>query len=171
MTSNYHATRTPYPIIGALTVSAALLAGCASQPEPAPTYTLEDDPAVAVLQDAVAHIERQNEILVQVERGERGAKPPTSRPDDVPALGTTIEMRNWSGTALEAVRAVADQISYQVNLSGARPPVAPLVSLAARGKDAWDVIYDIADQAERALDLRIDVDREIVTIAYRDREG
>lgn len=155
---------------GALLLTGLLAGGCATQQPPEPTYTLEDDPAVATLQDAVAHIERQNEILVQVERGERAAKQPTERPADVPALGESIEMRNWSGPALEAARTVADRIGYEVRISGARPPVAPLVSLDARGKDAWDVIYDIADQAERAMDLRLDVDREIMTVAYRDRE-
>ena len=156
------------PRTGVAMAAAIVLAGCAS--EPAPTdYSLADDPAVQVLQDAVQTIEHQNEILVQVERGERATKRPTPRPDDVEALSESVEMRNWSGPALEAVRTVGSAIAYDVRISGSRPAVTPLVSVDSRGKDAWDVLYDIADQTDRALDLRIDPDRERITVAYRDR--
>lgn len=158
-------------LIGALCLAFALLVGCTSPSEPKPPApTLADDPAVQALQSAVDHIRHQNEVLVQVERAERRTQAPAERPADVEALNRSLEIRNWSGTALEAVRTVGNQIAYSVEVSGSRPPVAPLVSLDAAGKSAWDVIYDIADQAERALDLRIDIEREVIVIAYRDRE-
>lgn len=148
-----------------LAAGVAVLSGCASTTQVEDT-TLDNDPALQTIQEAVRHIEKQNSMLVQIEQGDNPAPAPAAKPEGVDEFDRLVYLRNWNGPALKAINQVASVMGYRTRITGTVPAIEPTVSLDENGVPAYDVLRDISDQTQRQLDLRVSVDSKLIEIAF-----
>lgn len=141
-----------------------MIAGCATVPPP--TQSLSDDPAIVTINEAVTQIQKENSMLVQIERGKKPLTTRTPMPN-IAEFKVPVYLRNWNGPALLGVEAVAADMGYVVKQSGNKPAIVPLVALDSNGDLAYDVLNNISDQCQRHLDLRIDVASKTIFIDYK----
>jgi len=144
---------------------ATMLAGCATT-TPVDDRTLDNDPAMKTIQEAVRHIEKQNAMLVQIEQGKDPIPAPAAKPEGIEEFDRLVYLRNWNGPAMKAINQVAATMGYRTTISGSVPAIEPTVSLDVNGEPAYDVLRDISDQGQRQFDLRIDIDRKLINVAF-----
>lgn len=164
-------------LVLALVLACISIGGCATAPVDLEKAALGEREEIernvlARLDRYAAETSAAMQRLAAAEQASRGGLPPA--PLVVPPgmeRSVSFPGGSWTGPIEGLVEKLAGMSGYSMLMTGRKPPVPVIVSVAASGNPVAHVLYDAGVQAGKDADIIVRAKSRVVELRYPDHQG